>query len=139
MLKELLIKNNKDKIVSILYGLIITSSALLIGSVFNIDQFFENIFFDNYFFGIKLKLYFLFYILDIIIISLIILLIEKDMHFGYILTIFWATLNVIENLFDISSFKDYPHMVIEELLIILIYFYLVILSYHKNYKTKVYK
>jgi len=127
MLKELLTKNPKDKISSICWGLVFVSIILLIIYLTGSNKIFSTIILDDYFFGFKIKLFFLYYIIDIIILLAIIYTLQRKIIFGIYLGIFWSMFNLFENIFDIPIFISDLHMIFEELVFILLYAYLLLL------------
>ena len=133
MLKELLLRNPKDKIIAICLGLIIVSSVLLIVFLTGLNEIVGIIILDNYFFGVKIKLFFLYYIVDIIILLAIIYTLQRKIIFGIYLGIFWSMFNLLENIYDIPIFISDPHLIFEELVFIFLYAYLLLL-FIVNYK-----
>ena len=126
------------KIISICWGLMLASSALLIIYFVGVDHVLDRIFIDNSFFGIKPKLFFLFYVVDIIVNGLIIFLLERKKNFGFSIGIVWFGFNILENLFDVWTFRFYPHAIIEELMLVCIYAFAILLCL-KVFRFKVFK
>lgn len=125
-LKNELSNKTLQKVLSICWGLLIVSSALITTCLVGVDKRYKDIIFlDDYFFGIKTGLFPLSYIIDILALSFIILLLEKGSAYGLSFVIVWASINLLENAFDVFTFSLYPHIIIEELLFVVIYTYLV--------------
>ena len=133
MLKELLTKNPQDKIISICWGLIIVSVTLFSVYIISIDKITNIIIIDDYFFGFKINFFYIYYLVDIVIILCILSLLKRKITFGVWFGIFWSLFNLLENIFDIPIFISDLHMIFEELVFILLYAYLLIL-FIVNYK-----
>jgi len=117
-----------QKVLSICWGLIIVSAALLIIYFAGAERYKDILFLDDYFFGIKTDLFPFLYFVDIFVLSSVILLLGKKNSYGLLLSVVWAFINLLENTFDIFTFSSYPHIIIEELMFVIIYSYLLWLS-----------
>jgi hypothetical protein len=112
----------QHKIIAICWGWIVASTVLLVIYFLEIDNTFKQIFLDDSFFGIEFKSIYLFYVIDIFINGLIISFLErKEAFWGISISLFWSGFNLIENFFDIFTFRFYFHALFEELAMVCIY------------------
>lgn len=118
-----------SKIIAICWGLAVASLVLLFLYFFHFSSVDPFIFIDNQFFGKVLPSVFslIFYLLDIIILSLVIWFSEKNGRVLYV-ALPWFAFNFLETLSDIYFFRYDPHFILEEFVFLSLYFCLVFFS-----------